>query len=58
VASVILTLARSTNMDKRLRVWANKSRLKTNKIVSGAVLTTIKLACMRPLAEQKAAKRD
>src|SRR5450830_531337 len=57
LASVNLTLARITNMDRRLSVGAKMSRLHTSRISEGLSLKPIKLACIRPLAEQKAAKR-
>ena len=55
LASVSLTLVRSTNIDSRLSVWASRSCGMTSSTVSGAVLITTKLACMRPLALQNAA---
>ena len=57
VASVNLALARSTNIDKRLSVAANTSNGQHSSTSSGEVLNPTKLACMRPLALQKAANR-
>ncbi|MCY1525129.1 hypothetical protein D9M68_600990 [compost metagenome] len=57
VASVSLTLARSTYIDRRLSVAARMSRLHTSRMSSGCGRMPMKLAITRPLAVQSAARR-
>ena len=57
LASRKRALARKTNIDRRLLTAANTSRRQTSHTVSGAWTFATKVACMRPLALQKAQKR-
>ena len=57
LASLRLALARITNIDRRLSVAARMSRLQTSRTSSWLRLNSTKLACIRPLALQKAARR-
>ena len=57
LASLSLHFARSTNIDRRFSVGASRSALQASRISSAPRCQTTKLACSRPLAEQKPASR-
>ena len=58
LASLSLHLARITNIDKRFKVAASTLAEHASSNSSGPARHTRKLACKRPLAEQKPASRS